>query len=334
MRSLQLEATLTTFVESAAAHLQNQILAGAEVPFDLEQGARTGPTGPSLYSYRPLTATFIRERTPELTALATFGPARDALATFDGLPGYLAACGEGTAAPGGSPGAALIALLCDIFDEQSDFQLYSDRLERALAALERAAAAGAGDLTVVVTLHGMAIAGGELALAPGLRIARPEALDGLPAAVRGAGEEPHLVVMLSTDGDVERARTLLRELLRALRLFGDGRVALGELGWFRHAAGAWLPLVVGTGGRPHGMLVVAADQEDELRAFCALARAPHAAGRTQCLGAAALRTGLRPGARRRSAFGPPACAASPAGARGIDERPAGAAAGRAVRRPR
>ena len=270
MRSLQLEAALTTFVESAAAHLQNQVLAGAEIPFDLEQGARTGPTGPSLYSYRPLTAGFIRERAGELAALPAYGPARDALATFEGLDEYLAAAGHTGPAPGGAAGSALVALLCEIFDEQSDFQLYADRLERALAALERAAAHGAGELTVVATLHGMTIAGGELTLAPGLRIAIPDALDGLPASVREAQNDPHLVVMLSTDGDTERARTLLRELLRALRLFGDGRVTLGELGWYRRAAGAWLPIVLGTGGRPHGMLIVAEDQEQELRSFCAL----------------------------------------------------------------
>jgi hypothetical protein len=277
MRSLQLETTLTAFAESAAAHLQNEVLAGAEVPFDLEQGARTGPTGPSLFSYRPLTSAFIRERAGELAALPAFGPARDALASFEGLDGYLAAGGAGQAAPGGPAGAALLALLCDVFEEQSDFQLYADRLERALATLERAAADGAGELTLVATLHGMAIACGELSLVPGLRIAQPELLDDLPAAVREPHAEPHLVVVLSTDEDSDRASTLLHELLRALRLFGDGRVTLGALGWQRRAAGAWLPVALGGGGRPHGMLVVAAGQEEELRVFCSLVarRSPH-----------------------------------------------------------
>ena len=37
-------------------------------------------------------------------------------------------------------------------------------------------------------------------------------------------------------------------------------------------------VALGRGGRPHGMLVVCAEQEDELRAFCNLVsrRAPHA----------------------------------------------------------
>ncbi len=71
---------------------------------------------------------------------------------------------------------------------------------------------------------------------------------------------------------------MLRELLRALRLFGDGRIALGALAWARTGSAPWDALALGTGGRPHGMLMVSAEQEDELRAFCNLVsrRAPHA----------------------------------------------------------
>jgi hypothetical protein len=70
---------------------------------------------------------------------------------------------------------------------------------------------------------------------------------------------------------------VLKDLLRALRLFGDGRVTLGALAYTRVGSGAWSPLALGAGGRPHGMLIVTTEQEDELRAFCNLAsrRAPH-----------------------------------------------------------
>jgi hypothetical protein len=69
---------------------------------------------------------------------------------------------------------------------------------------------------------------------------------------------------------------VLAELLRALRLFGDGRVTLGRLAWLRVGDGGWSARALGCGGRPHGMLVVSAAQEDELRAFCSLVsrRAP------------------------------------------------------------
>jgi hypothetical protein len=72
-------------------------------------------------------------------------------------------------------------------------------------------------------------------------------------------------------------RAVLKDLLSALRLFGDGRVTLGALAWARIGAGPWTPLALGAGGRPHGVLVVTVEQEDELRAFCNLVsrRAPH-----------------------------------------------------------
>jgi hypothetical protein len=74
-----------------------------------------------------------------------------------------------------------------------------------------------------------------------------------------------------------RGRGVLRDLLRALRLFGDGRVTLGPLAWARLGNGPWATVALGTGGRPHGMLLVTPEQEDELRAFCNLVsrRAPH-----------------------------------------------------------
>jgi hypothetical protein len=75
---------------------------------------------------------------------------------------------------------------------------------------------------------------------------------------------------------VARGREILEDLLRALRLFGDGRVTLGALAWGRVGGGQWTPLALGAGGRPRGMLVVTAEQEDELRGFCNLVsrRAP------------------------------------------------------------
>lgn len=91
----------------------------------------------------------------------------------------------------------------------------------------------------------------------------------------------HLLVVFTTeDTDVlaaiARGREVLGELLRALRLFGDGRIALGRLAWARVGTGAWGAHALGNGGRPHGMLVVGVEQEDELRAFCSLVsrRAP------------------------------------------------------------
>ncbi len=141
-------------------------------------------------------------------------------------------------------------------------------------------------MTLVATLHGLTIASAELPLTKGLTIAHWDALQGMPEAALAAGEGgragDHLIVVHSSEDDdpqegLLQAREVLKDLLRALRLFGDGRVTLGALAWARIGAGPWSALAVGTGGRPHGMLVVTADHEDELRAFCNLVsrRAPH-----------------------------------------------------------
>jgi hypothetical protein len=131
------------------------------------------------------------------------------------------------------------------------------------------------------------IASAELPLTKGLRIVQRDALQELPNAGPSALEseltENHLIVVYTAEPEdapeaaLRDGRAVLKDLLSALRLFGDGRVSLGALAWARIGGGSWTPLALGAGGRPHGMLVVTAEQEDELRAFCNLVsrRAPH-----------------------------------------------------------
>jgi hypothetical protein len=291
MRSRQLETALTEFVAQAADRLQAEIDGGAEVGFELaEKSARRGESAARLYSYRALTGAFIEEHATQLTSLPAHAEAVGLLVDFDGLDRYLAASGAGAESEQARikahtrAGAALRLLLADVFDERTDFDRRSDaaqhgeRLEAALARLEQATLASTSEVTLLATLHGLTIASEELALTRGLTIAQRDALRGVPD---GAPADGLLVVFSADDCDVEQALTrgrgVLKDLLRALRLFGDGRVTLGALAWARVGAGAWNPLALGAGGRPHGMLVVSAEQEDELRGFCNLVsrRAPH-----------------------------------------------------------
>ncbi|MCW3032579.1 MAG: hypothetical protein JWM60_924 [Solirubrobacterales bacterium] len=286
MRSVQLQSALTDYLQAAAALLTGELEAGAEIPFELEQQPSRGARGPSLYCYRPLTAEFVADRRPELEDLPEYAPASLQLTAFEGLERYLIAVGEDVTrlTPKAQVRAAIGSLLGDVFAEQSDFQLHDERVRAALERLQSTALTATAEVTIVARLCGVTITSPELPLTAGLTIARPDALEGLPPEARGAGEDglEHLVVVLATEDEdpadaLPRGREVLRDLLRALRLFGDGRVTLGALAWARIGGGAWTPLPLGGGGRPHGMLVVTTEHEDELRAFCNLVsrRAPH-----------------------------------------------------------
>jgi hypothetical protein len=289
MRSRQLETAIADFLDAAASHLSADVAAGAEVPFELGSTvARRGQSATPLYCYRALTGPFIAEREPALKRLAGHAEVAKLLEGFDGLDRYLASMG---ADPGRGKGrarvrAAIKALMEDVFEEQSDFQLRPERLRAALDRLEQSDFASASQATLVATLHGLTIASTELPLTKGLTIAHRDALQGMPDAALAGSEagrdDNHLIVVHSSEADdpqdgLLQGREVLKDLLRALRLFGDGRVTLGALAWARIGAGPWSALTVGTGGRPHGMLVVTAEHEDELRAFCNLVsrRAPH-----------------------------------------------------------
>jgi hypothetical protein len=287
MRSPQLQTALAEHVEAVAVALHADVANGAEVPFELErQSRRRGSIGPSLFCYRALTGDFIVERRTQLERLPSHAAATRLLESFAGLERYLASAGiDATRLDDRTRARTAIGLLLeDVFEEQSDFELRPERVRGALERLEDSELAASAQTTIVATLHGLTIGSPELAVTAGLMIARPEVLEGLPdgaIADDEVGSGDHLVVALAAGEDdsreaIARGREVLSDLLRALRLFGDGRVTLGSLAWARVGRGKWNALALGAGGRPHGMLVVSPEQEDELRAFCSLVsrRAP------------------------------------------------------------
>jgi hypothetical protein len=307
VRSLQLQAALTEFVAQATVCLHADVLAGQEVPFELATQSGRGRGASPLYCYRPLTDAYIAERFLSLRSLEAYPPAAAMLHSFDGLDRYLlsrglldvrdrrSGLGADMGAGMGRPDAALLALLQEICAEQTDFQGLLDRdperLERALGRLEDSTfAAASAEVTLVATLQGLAISSPEIPLTRGLMMAQPDALRGAPEQALGdlaaghsdLGHPDRLLVVFTAEGPDPRTGLVqgievVRELLRALRLFGDGRISLGSLAWTRVGSAPWSPVALGMGGRPHGMLLVSSEQEDELRAFCKLVsrRAPH-----------------------------------------------------------
>jgi hypothetical protein len=310
MRSRQLQTALIEFLEEAAQRLQSELDAGAEVPFELASRSSRGRGAPlycyrpltdTFLGERWIALRGLTTHAHALAALEGFEGLDRYLLAREQLPSRGRA-EHGRRARRRSAeraDASLRALLMDVFAEQSDFSLRPERLHAALERLDCSAHASATEVTLLATLHGLTIASSELALAAGLTIARPDALIGVPDGALTAGPPPgstgtssleskdssfaedgdegmgHLLVAFTTEdidvlAAITRGRAVLGELLRALRLFGDGRIALGPLAWARVGSGAWGAHALGFRGRPHGMLLVSAEQEDELRAFCNL----------------------------------------------------------------
>jgi hypothetical protein len=273
MRDRQLQTTLRAFAEEAAWTLAAETAQGAELPFDLlEESPRRG--GPTLYCYRPDTAGFIAERRHALSALENWLPAVHGIGARGGLDGYLRSLGH-TRIPAEGRAlaeAALHAFLEALFEDMSEFVLTDERFARVYGGLEEQVVGGAQGVEVIVPLLGLTLESEEVALADGLSLARPSALDRVPEAAEWDGEhQTVLAVVRGDDEDVAlQAPARVRRLVTALRLYDSARVAMGPAAWIRTAGGPWQVAPTGAGGLPHGSLALPGEQEDELRGFCNL----------------------------------------------------------------
>src|SRR5204863_289237 len=196
--------------------------------FDLgARGPRRGRAETPLYCYRALTGEFIAEREAAIKRLPAHAEAMRRLESFDGLDRYLLSVGLDA---GGAPGrtrakAALRALMEQVFEEQTDFQLRPERLQAALARLEQADLASDSELVLVATLHGVAISSPELQLAKGLTIAQPDALRGIPEDARIDLEDDAPRGLLEPEGP---SSGLLAGRVAALCATREGRAELTE----------------------------------------------------------------------------------------------------------
>ena len=279
MRYRPLYDALSAFAEEAAWLLAGDTADGAEVPFEVVE-SRGRRLDTPLYCYRPLTDTFIRDRVGVFGRLPTYAAAARALAELDGVGDYLRAQGEPRipSEPRELADAALRVFISRVFSEATEFVITPERLERAYAEIEAAVFEGRCESIVVAPLLGLRIASKEIALGEGLSLIAGERLDDAPRdAVWPLGaDDPCVLACLSVasgPGDpapLTEARVRFRRLLSALRLFDPARVALGPVAWERSAIGPWTLGDLGTGGRPHGVLEVDENSEDELRGFISL----------------------------------------------------------------
>jgi hypothetical protein len=274
MHNRALHDSLAAFVEEAAWQLAEEVSGGAEVPFELiEQGRASAP----LYCYRPLTGRFLADRSSALAKLPSYPQAVQGLTTLPDLPAYLKARGRRTPTPDRrlQADAALQAFLTAVWAESTDFAFEPERFQAAFVELEEAAY---GDRTLSVVLaavEGLVLESGEVQLGDGLALVRAETLQDVPDELRD--DEMGTVAMLALDaaaGDdraLEDAGRRLRRLQTALRLWDDAEPSLGPTAWARTGGSAWSAVPLATGVRREaGDCLLAADEEDPLRAFCSL----------------------------------------------------------------
>jgi hypothetical protein len=270
MHNRALHDSLAAFVEEAAWQLAEEVSGGAEVPFELiEQGRATAP----LYCYRPLTGRFIAERVGVLARLPSYAAAAHALSQLPDLPGYLTKRGrrvpKGDAR--GHADAALQAFLAAVWADVTDFVFDAARFRAAFDELEATAYAGCSLSVVLTPVDGLVIESDEVPLGDGLSLVRAQTLSDAPASLAEDMHATIAVLALEDANALETAGRRLRRLQTALRLWDDAEPALGPTAWARTDGSAWMAVALASGvRRPAGDCLLSAEEEDPLRAFCAL----------------------------------------------------------------
>jgi hypothetical protein len=273
MHNRALHDILAAFVEEAGWQLAEEVSGGAEVPFEvIEQGRASAP----LYCYRPLTQRFIAERAGSLGRLPSYAAAVQGLTALPDLPAYLAARGRHAGSgPRSLADAALQAFICAMWADATDFTYDAQRFAAAYEELEEAAYAGCALSVVVTPVDGLVIESDEVALGDGLTLVRGVRLRDAPHELRGDEFATVAVLALEEapggDAGLEHAGRRLRHLQTALRLWDDAEAALGPTAWARTDGGPWMAIPLATGlRRDAGDCLVSLEDEDPLRAFCAL----------------------------------------------------------------
>ena len=281
MRHRPLHVALSAFADECAWQFAEETADGAEVPFEIVE-SRAARRDTPLYCYRPLTETFIRDRVGVLERLPSYPAAARALAALDGVGDYLRAQAEPRVPvePRERADLALCVFISRVFCEATEFVITPERFDRAYRELEDALLDGRAEAVVVAPLFGLRLVSAEVPLGQGLSLIRGELLPDAPAEAvwTGGADEPCVLASLTLTNDpgapapapVSEASLRFRRVLTALRLYDPVRVALGPVAWERTGAGPWSIGDIGTGGRANGVITIAEDAEDELRAFCNL----------------------------------------------------------------
>lgn len=275
MRDRLLNDSLTRLASEAAIKLSAMVAAGDQIPFDVD--AESGDDA-AFYSYRPLTARYVREREAELRSLDSFPPARDAVAAAGIAALYLEARGEIVPGdPGERAARMLTVFLATLWDGCTELSLNHERLASALAVLE-AETRGAEEADVLIApLVGLRMPLPRLQLPHGVEIVRADALEAPTEAMRSEGMsraawEPQFLA-LAEQGEgpesAEAAMLQLRELVSVMHLFKAGSIGLGPYAFAPTGEGRWARLVTGAPATRPGAYELSEEEAVRLAEFAA-----------------------------------------------------------------
>jgi hypothetical protein len=268
-----LNDSLTRLAAEAAIRLSALVAGGDQIPFDVD--AESGDDS-LFYSYRPLTARYVREREGELRGLDAFGSARDAVAAAGIAVAYLEARGEQVPAdPGERAARMLIVFLASLWDSSTDLSLDHERLRNALSVLE-AETRGAEEADVLIApLVGLKMPLPLLQLPHGVQIVRADAIEAPVEAMRSEGMgrrawEPQFLAVAEQGEGVEGAEAALRqlrELISVMHLFKSGSIGLGPYAFAPTGEERWARLATGAPSTRQGSYELSEEEAIELAEF-------------------------------------------------------------------
>jgi hypothetical protein len=250
VRDFLLNEALKRLAIEAATRFSALVAAGDQIPFDVS--AEDGEDS-AFYSYVPLTARYVAERSDELRSLPSFGPAREAAVEAGVAASYLESRGEAVAADPGERAERMLAIfISSLWDGCTEFALDRARLDSSLATLD-AEALGADDAEVVIVpIVGLRMSLGRMEFPHGVRVVRADSIEAPIDAMRSEGMgraswEPQYLAVADQHEDegADAAMRQLHELISVMRLFKSGGVGLGPYAFAPTGEGCWRRIATG-----------------------------------------------------------------------------------------
>jgi len=251
MHDSVLNEALKRLAAEASTRFSSLVATGEGIPFDV---AENNGDSSHFYRYVPLTSNFIDCHADELKSLPGYGPARGAVVASGAAAAFLEARGLSVASdPEIRAEAMLEIFIRELWEGVTEFTLDLSRVEAALERLEIAARDIREADVLIAPLTGFEMTPTEIELAGGIRIVQSDAVDAPIEATSSEGTErsawqPAYLAMvpLSESPDGPRsALAALDGLIRALRIFKEGSVALGPYAFAPVGEDAWRRIETG-----------------------------------------------------------------------------------------